>query len=131
MGIATITRFAPSPTGALHPGNARTALFSFLLARARGGRFVLRIEDTDRERTDEDQVPGQLEDLRWLGIEWDAGPDRDDGRGPYRQSARGAIYARLLGQLEREGRAYPALADGMTIVEIQDGRDVRAHRRRR
>src|SRR5688500_5783109 len=107
MEPAVVTRFAPSPTGALHPGNARTALFSYLLARRRGGRFLLRVEDTDRERGSEDFVAAQLADLGWLGIEWDAGPDRDDGRGPYRQSERGAIYARLFERLEREGRAYP------------------------
>lgn len=107
MESAVVTRFAPSPTGALHPGNARTALFSFLLARARGGRFILRIEDTDRERGSDEFVDAQLEDLRWLGLDFDAGPGRDDGRGPYRQSERGAIYAELFGRLEREGRSYP------------------------
>jgi glutamyl-tRNA synthetase len=107
MDPAIVTRFAPSPTGALHPGNARTALFSFLLARSRRGRFVLRIEDTDRERGSDDHVASQLADLDWLGIAWDAGPGRDDGRGPYRQSERGAVYAGLFERLEREGRAYP------------------------
>jgi glutamyl-tRNA synthetase len=106
MEPAVVTRFAPSPTGALHPGNARTALFSFLLARRANGRFVLRIEDTDRERAAEDHVAGQIADLEWLGIGWDAGPDRDDGRGPYRQSERSAIYAGLFERLERDGHAY-------------------------
>ena len=107
METAVVTRFAPSPTGALHPGNARTALFSFLLARSRGGRFILRIEDTDRARGSDDFVAAQIADLEWLGIDWDAGPDRDDGRGPYRQSERGALYATLFERLEREGHAYP------------------------
>ncbi len=107
MESAVVTRFAPSPTGALHPGNARTALFSFLLARSRGGRFLLRIEDTDRERGSEEHVATQLGELEWLGIGWDAGPGREDGRGPYRQSERGAVYAGLLAQLERDGHAYP------------------------
>ena len=107
MEPRVVTRFAPSPTGALHPGNVRTALFSFLLARKQGGRFVLRIEDSDRERGGEEFVAGQLADLEWLGLEWDAGPGRDDGRGPYRQSERGAIYAGLFARLEREGLAYP------------------------
>jgi nondiscriminating glutamyl-tRNA synthetase len=107
MNSAVVTRFAPSPTGDLHPGNARTALFSYLLARRQGGRFVLRVEDTDRERVAETFVASQVADLEWLGIRWDAGPGRDDGRGPYRQSERGAIYAGLYGRLEREGRAYP------------------------
>jgi glutamyl-tRNA synthetase len=107
MEPAVVTRFAPSPTGGLHPGNARTALFSFLLARGRGGRFLLRIEDTDRERDGEDHLATQLGELEWLGIDWDAGPGREDGRGPYRQSERGATYAGLLARLEREGHAYP------------------------
>ncbi|MBX3703463.1 MAG: glutamate--tRNA ligase [Steroidobacteraceae bacterium] len=102
-----VTRFAPSPSGALHLGNVRTALFSWLLARRAGGRFVLRVEDTDRERSSDESVAGQLADLAWLGLDWDAGPDRDDGRGPYRQSQRGATYARLLAQLEAAGHAYP------------------------
>jgi nondiscriminating glutamyl-tRNA synthetase len=107
MESAVVTRFAPSPTGALHPGNARTALFSSLLARAQGGRFILRVEDTDRERGSDEFVDIQLADLAWLGIDFDAGPGRDDGHGPYRQSERGAIYAGLFDRLEREGRAYP------------------------
>jgi glutamyl-tRNA synthetase len=107
MQPAVVTRFAPSPTGALHPGNARTALFSFLMARGRGGRFLLRIEDTDRERDAEEHVATQLGELEWLGIRWDAGPGRDDGRGPYRQSERGAQYAGLFAELERKAHAYP------------------------
>lgn len=103
----TVTRFAPSPTGALHLGNARTALFSFLLARSSGGRFILRIEDSDRGRGSEAHVSSQLSDLTWLGLSWDAGPDRDDGRGPYRQSERGSIYDGLYERLERQGQAYP------------------------
>jgi glutamyl-tRNA synthetase len=106
MEAALVTRFAPSPTGALHPGNARTALFSFLLARSRGGRFVLRIEDTDLERSDEQHVATQLAELEWLGIVWDAGPGREDSRGPYRQSQRAAVYAGHFERLTSEGHAY-------------------------
>jgi glutamyl-tRNA synthetase len=106
MESAIVTRFAPSPTGALHPGNARTALFSFLLAQGAGGRFILRIEDTDRARGSDDHVAGQMEDLAWLGIRWDAGPGREDDRGPYRQSERGAIYEGLYRQLEEQGSTY-------------------------
>lgn len=102
-----VTRFAPSPTGALHPGNARTALFSFLLARSRGGRFILRVEDTDRARGSEDFVAAQVADLAWLGIGWDAGPDREDDRGPYRQSARGALYDDRFRRLEEQDAVYP------------------------
>ncbi|MGH8250818.1 MAG: glutamate--tRNA ligase [Steroidobacteraceae bacterium] len=119
MNPAIVTRFAPSPTGALHPGNARTALFSFLLARAAGGRFILRVEDTDRARDDADFVPAQLDDLTWLGIGWDAGPDRDDGRGPYRQSERGAIYDELYRRLERQGNAYPCYC---SLAELEVAR---------
>jgi nondiscriminating glutamyl-tRNA synthetase len=104
---AIVTRFAPSPTGALHPGNARTALFSYLMAWAASGRFILRVEDTDRGRDSREFVDAQIEDLAWLGIDWDAGPDRDDGRGPYRQSERGAIYDELYRRLERQGDVYP------------------------
>jgi glutamyl-tRNA synthetase len=94
-----VTRFAPSPTGELHLGNARTALFNFLLARAHGGRFVLRIEDTDAERTQERYVEALCADLEWLELHWDDGP--------YRQSQRGAIYARYFEQLEQAQRVYP------------------------
>src|SRR3989442_5389849 len=87
-GRRQVTRFAPSPTGELHLGNARTALFNFLLARHAGGRFLLRIEDTDTERSQEAHTAALIADLRWLGIDWDAGPDREDERGPYRQSQR-------------------------------------------
>ncbi|MGA8094758.1 MAG: glutamate--tRNA ligase [Steroidobacteraceae bacterium] len=102
----TVTRFAPSPTGELHLGNARTALFSFLLARRAGGRFLLRIEDTDAQRSQEAHLAVMLEDLRWLGLHWNAGPDREDDRGPYRQSQRGALYGRYFEALERQEIAY-------------------------
>src|SRR2546429_9026363 len=81
-------RFAPSPTGYLHVGGARTALFNWLLARRLGGVFVLRIEDTDAERSSADMVEGILDGLRWLGLEWDEGPDVGGPYGPYFQSAR-------------------------------------------
>jgi len=102
-----VTRFAPSPTGALHLGNARTALFNDLAARASGGRMVLRIEDTDAGRSDETLLVSLLEDLRWLGLEWSEGPDVGGGRGPYRQSERGGHYARAIEALEAQGRVYP------------------------
>ena len=100
-------RFAPSPTGRLHAGNARTALFSFLWARRLGGRFVLRIEDTDRERHDLGAEAALLDDLRWLGLDWDEGPDRGGAHGPYRQSERGESYARGLEDLVARALAYP------------------------
>jgi glutamyl-tRNA synthetase len=102
-----VTRFAPSPTGALHLGNARTAFFNDLAARSSGGRMVLRIEDTDAERSDEVLLERLLEDLRWLGLEWAEGPDVGGARGPYRQSERGEHYARAMAALESQGRVYP------------------------
>ncbi|MBM5812003.1 MAG: glutamate--tRNA ligase, partial [Gammaproteobacteria bacterium] len=121
MAALTVTRFAPSPTGALHLGNARTALFAWLYARARNGRFLLRIEDTDRDRDADPHVAGQLADLAWLGIDWDAGPDREDDRGPYRQSRRGDLYAGLYSRLLESGRAYPCYC---TPAELEVARRV-------
>ncbi len=109
-----VTRFAPSPTGHLHVGGARTALFCWALARRAGGRFLLRIEDTDRARSDETNVKTLLEDLRWLGIHWDEGPVHGDaggdprGVGPFFQSARGAHYEAALHELLERDLAYPA-----------------------
>ena len=114
-----VTRFAPSPTGELHLGNARTALFNFLMARRAGGRFLLRIEDTDAQRSREAHLAVVLEDLRWLGLDWDAGPDREDDRGPYRQSLRGALYGRFLEALERQEAVYPCFC---TPLELEAAR---------
>lgn len=101
------TRFCPSPTGLLHLGNLRTALFSALLARNLQGTFLLRIEDTDEQRS-ETRYSDQLQiDLIWLGLEWQEGPERDQGRGPYFQSKRGAVYADYYQRLESMGMAYP------------------------
>ncbi len=102
------TRFAPSPTGHLHVGGARTALFSYLIARKRGGRFVLRIEDTDRARHQEDAVEKIVDDLRWLGIEWDEGVEVGGPDGPYRQSERVSLYATHVDRLLEQGKAYYA-----------------------
>ena len=77
-------RYAPSPTGYQHIGNIRTALFNWLFARHEGGKFIIRIEDTDRERSREEYVTQILDDFRWLGIDWDEGPDTKGGHGPYR-----------------------------------------------
>lgn len=114
-----VTRFAPSPTGELHLGNARTALFNYLLARRTGGRFLLRIEDTDAQRSRESHLAVVLEDLRWLGLQWDGGPDREDGRGPYRQSQRGALYAGLFEALQRREAVYPCFC---TPLELEAAR---------
>ena len=115
MSPPPVTRFAPSPTGELHLGNARTALFNLLLARHAGGRFILRIEDTDTERSLETHMDALLADLRWLGIEWDAGPDREDALGPYRQSQRGALYAGYFAQLEERRAVYPCFCTPLEL----------------
>jgi nondiscriminating glutamyl-tRNA synthetase len=99
-------RFAPSPTGHLHVGNARTALFNWLMARASRGTFILRIEDTDLERSTRESEASVLEDLRWLGLEWDEGPDVGGPHGPYRQSERLHLYRSRANDLLTRGLAY-------------------------
>ena len=104
---AAVTRFAPSPTGSLHLGNARTAFFSYLWARKSAGRFILRIEDTDAERSQRRFQDELLEELRWLGMEWDEGPDVGGPSAPYSQAERGEFYRGLYTQLQQAGLAYP------------------------
>lgn len=99
-------RFAPSPTGYLHIGNMRTALFNYLFAKKNGGRFILRIEDTDLERSKKEFEDAQKEDLLWMGIRWDEGPDTEGEYGPYRQSERMEIYKQHIERLIKEGKAY-------------------------
>ena len=99
-------RFAPSPTGHLHVGNARTALFNWLLAHGKDGTFILRIEDTDTERSTRESEAGILEDLRWLGLDWDEGPDTGGLHGPYRQSERLHLYTSYATELLAGGQAY-------------------------
>jgi len=113
--MQTVTRFAPSPTGDLHLGNARTALFNELLARHCGGRFLLRIEDTDAQRSAEAHTRGLIADLQWLGLAWDAGPDREDAHGPYRQSERAAIYAADFAALEKRAVVYPCYCSALEL----------------
>jgi len=163
FGQPHTTRFAPSPTGELHLGNARTALFNFLLAhsglahsglahsalahsglahtrpahgglaqsadhaearsgsngvgaaRPGPGRFLLRIEDTDTERSRDEHIRALIADLKWLGMSWDAGPDREDSKGPYRQSLRGASYERYFAKLEQSGVAYPCFCSPLEL----------------
>ncbi len=100
-------RYAPSPTGDLHLGNMRTALLAWLFARKAGGVFVLRVEDLDRPRVRPGATARMLEDLRWLGLDWDEGPGVGGPFGPYRQSDRQAIYEAYLGRLRAAGRVYP------------------------
>lgn len=99
-------RFAPSPTGNLHLGGARTALYCYLLAQQTGGQFILRIEDTDRKRYVQGAEEQLMKDLRWLGMEWDEGPDVGGPYGPYRQSQRKEIYQQYARQLVASGHAY-------------------------
>ena len=103
---AVVTRFAPSPTGYLHVGGARTALFNWLFARHTGGKFLLRIEDTDLKRNTPTAMQQVLNDLRWLGIDWDEGPEVGGPNGPYLQSQRLDIYRSYAERLVREGKAY-------------------------
>ena len=104
--MAPRVRFAPSPTGYLHVGGARTALFNWLYARRHGGIFVLRIEDTDVERSSADMVTGILEGLRWLGLDWDEGPEAGGPHAPYFQSERGHRHREAAAQFLEQGRAY-------------------------
>lgn len=100
-------RFAPSPTGQLHVGGARTALFNWLFARRCGGKFVVRIEDTDAARSTKESEDAMVKDLQWLGLDWDEGPQRGGERGPYRQSERKEIYRKYVDVLVEKGLAYP------------------------
>ncbi len=99
-------RFAPSPTGYLHVGGARTALFNWLFARRTGGAFILRIEDTDQERSSAEMIGGIVEGLRWLGLDWDEGPEVGGPHAPYFQSQRLDRYRAMAERLVAEGRAY-------------------------
>jgi len=114
-------RFAPSPTGHLHLGGARTALFNWLFARREGGSFILRIEDTDLERSERGLENELVEDLAWLGLTWDEGPGRGGPAGPYRQSERAALYRAAAERLLAAGKAYPCFcADGELARKRQE-----------
>jgi glutamyl-tRNA synthetase len=112
-------RFAPSPTGPLHLGGARTALYNWAAARAMGGRFLLRIEDTDRARSTEESLAIILQGLRWLGLDWDEGPDQGGDHGPYFQSQRQDLYRGMADQLLESGHAYRCYC---TPEEVEEGR---------
>ena len=99
-------RLAPSPTGPLHIGTARTALFNWLFAKHHGGKFILRIEDTDIERSEKKYEKDIVKGLKWLGLDWDEGPDCGGDYGPYKQSERGDIYKKYLKKLLDENKAY-------------------------
>lgn len=106
MSANVRVRFAPAPTGLLHIGNARTALFNYLFARKEKGTFILRIEDTDAERSTDASIEAILQDLRWLGIIWEEGPDAGGQSGPYRQSQRLSLYRDNAEKLLGEGKVY-------------------------
>ena len=106
MSSPVRVRFAPSPTGFLHVGGARTALFNWLHARHTGGTFVLRIEDTDRERHNEEAVRAIYDGLRWLGLDWDEGAEKGGDYGPYYQSERAPVYERYLKILQDKDMIY-------------------------
>jgi glutamyl-tRNA synthetase len=112
-------RFAPAPSGSIHVGNARSALFSWAFARHHGGAFVLRVEDTDTGRVSEEAFHGVMESLRWLGMDWDEGPDVGGPFGPYRQSQRGDLYDERVRQLLEQGDAYPCYC---TPEELEERR---------
>ncbi|OXU14866.1 glutamate--tRNA ligase [Sedimentisphaera salicampi] len=115
-----VTRFAPSPTGYLHIGGARTALFNWLYARKTGGKFILRIEDTDQKRNTSTAMKQVLEDLRWLGIDWDEGPEAGGENGPYLQSERMDIYQEHLNRLLESGNAYYCFETAEELAEMRD-----------
>ncbi len=106
MTTSVRVRFAPAPTGLLHIGNARTAMFNYIFAKHHQGTFILRIEDTDLERSSDTSIDHILQDLKWLGILWDEGPDKGGPNGPYRQSLRLKIYQEYANRLLEEGKAY-------------------------
>ncbi|RHW45085.1 glutamate--tRNA ligase [Bombilactobacillus bombi] len=118
-------RYAPSPTGHLHIGNARTALFNYLFARHNHGTFVIRIEDTDTKRNVAGGEQSQLENLKWLGIDWDEGPDVGGDFGPYRQSERREIYQKYIQQLLDAGVAYESY---QTEEQLQEDREAQKAR---
>ncbi|MBC8131797.1 MAG: tRNA glutamyl-Q(34) synthetase GluQRS [Deltaproteobacteria bacterium] len=109
-------RYAPSPTGRLHAGNARTALLAWLAARIRRAPFVMRIEDLDRSRVIPGAEAALLDDLFWLGLDWDEGPDRGGAFGPYRQTERGALYDAAIERLLAMGRAFPCACSRAEIA---------------
>ncbi len=113
-------RFAPSPTGPLHIGGARTALYNWAAARAMGGTFLLRIEDTDAERSTSKSLESILATLRWLGLDWDEGPERGGDYGPYFQSQRLDLYDQFAKTLLGSGHAYPCYC---TPEEVEEGRN--------
>lgn len=125
MGNEVRVRYAPSPTGHLHIGNARTALFNYLFARSQGGKFIIRIEDTDQKRNVEGGEESQLRHLQWLGIDWDESIDKDGSYGPYRQSERNDIYKKYYDELLEKDLAYKCYC---TAEELEEEREAQIAR---
>ncbi|XP_010461351.1 PREDICTED: glutamate--tRNA ligase, chloroplastic/mitochondrial [Camelina sativa] len=119
-GGSVRVRFAPSPTGNLHVGGARTALFNYLFARSKGGKFVLRIEDTDLERSTRESEAAVLQDLSWLGLDWDEGPGVAGDFGPYRQSERNALYKQYAEKLLESGHVYRCFCSSEELVKMKE-----------
>ena len=122
------TRFAPSPTGYLHIGGVRTALFNWLFARRHGGSFILRIDDTDRQRNVSEALQPILDGFRWLGLDWDEGPEVGGPHAPYFQSQRQTRHAAAVERLLASGHAY---RDYATTEEIQVEREAAQRGKRR
>ncbi|MFZ9000299.1 MAG: glutamate--tRNA ligase [Bacteriovoracaceae bacterium] len=112
-------RFAPSPTGHLHIGGARTALYSYLFAKANNGKFILRVEDTDQDRSKKEFEQSQIDDLKWCGLEYDEGPDKEGEYGPYRQSERLDTYKKYAHELVDKGHAYYCFCDEIRLEELK------------
>lgn len=126
--MATRVRFAPSPTGYLHIGGARTALFNWIVARKNEGVFVLRIEDTDPERSKREHEAQITGDMGWLGLDWHEGPLLEGEYGPYRQSERFDLYNKVIDQLLAEGKAYRCTATAEELDELRQGQRERGEK---
>jgi glutamyl-tRNA synthetase len=127
-------RFAPSPTGHLHVGGARTALFNWLFARNQGGKFILRIEDTDMERSTEESYRNVVDAMKWLGLDWDEGPGVGGEYGPYHQSERRHLYREWADRLLAEGKAYTCFCSQQDLTAMREdlkkqGKDIKYDRR--
>ncbi len=123
-GIPPVVRFAPSPTGYLHVGGARTALFNFLFARHHGGRFILRIEDTDQKRYQPEALAEIYTSLKWLGLPWDEGPEAGGKNGPYFQSQRTATYREHADKLLAAGRAYRCFCSEERLASLRQEQEL-------
>ena len=113
-------RVAPSPTGDPHVGTAYVSVFNYVMAKKHGGAFILRVEDTDQQRCIASSERLIYDSLRWLGLEWDEGPDKGGPYGPYRQSERREIHKKYAEQLIREGKAYPCFCTTGRLTEVRE-----------